>query len=216
MHDFQYKDKDLYCENVKVQDVADEIGTPFYLYSHKTLVDHFTKLKKAFQPVNPLICFSMKSNSNLAVLKALVKKGGGLDIVSGGELFRALKAGVDPKKIVFAGVGKSRHEIRDAIRKGILLFNVESPSEIVVINEIAGQMKKRVNVSLRINPDVSASSHAYIATGSKETKFGIDLDTAHAVFSDKARYPNVLMCGIHVSALSFHSSAISRYIFSDD
>ena len=198
MHDFEYKGKDLYCEDVAVKDVAAAVGTPFYLYSHKTLTDHYNKLAKAFKAVKPLICFSMKANSNLAVIKTLVKAGAGLDIVSGGELFRALKVGVDPKKIVYAGVGKTRAEIQDAIKAGILLFNVESPNELVVINEIAGKLKKKVNVSLRINPDVEASTHSYITTGKKESKFGIELNTAEAVFLDRARYHNVDLCGIHV------------------
>ncbi len=198
MHDFHYRGKDLYCENVAVKDVAEKIGTPFYLYSHKTLIDHYSKIAKAFKSIKPLICFSMKANSNLAVLKSLVKAGSGLDIVSGGELFRALKVGIDPKKIVYAGVGKSRKEIQDAIKAGILLFNVESTGELVSINEIAGKMKKKVNVSLRVNPDVEASTHSYITTGKKESKFGIELDTAEAVFLDKARYPHLDLCGIHV------------------
>ncbi len=198
MHDFHYKGKELYCEDVAVKDVAEEVGTPFYLYSHKTLVDHYTKIAKAFKSVKPLICFSMKANSNLAVIKSLVKAGAGLDIVSGGELFRALKTGIDPKKIVYAGVGKTREEIHDAIKAGILLFNVESTGEIVAINEIAGKLKKKVNVSLRVNPDVEVSTHSYITTGKKESKFGIELDTAEAVFLDKARYHHIDLCGIHV------------------
>ncbi|MBI4971553.1 MAG: diaminopimelate decarboxylase [Candidatus Omnitrophica bacterium] len=198
MHDFYYNGKELYCEGVAVKDIAAEVGTPFYLYSHKTLTDHYTKLAKAFKSVKPLICFSMKANSNLAVLKSLVKAGAGLDIVSGGELFRALKVGVDPKKIVYAGVGKTRQEIQDAIKAGILLFNVESTGELVAINEIAGKLKKKVNVSLRINPDIDASTHSYVTTGKKESKFGIDLNTAEAVFLDRARYHHIDLCGIHV------------------
>ena len=198
MHDFEYKGKELFCEDVAVKDIAAQVGTPFYLYSRKTIVEHYQKLARAFKSVKPLICFSMKANSNLAVLKALVKEGAGLDIVSGGELFRALKVGTDPKKIVYAGVGKSRKEITDAIRTGILLFNVESTGELVALNEIAGKLKKKVNVSLRVNPDVEASTHSYITTGKKESKFGIELDTAEAVFLDKARYSNIDLCGIHV------------------
>lgn len=198
MHDFHYQGKELFCENVRVKDVVEKVGTPFYLYSHKTIVDHYTKIERAFKSTRPLICYSMKANSNLAVLKALVKKGAGLDIVSGGELFRAQKVGVDPQKIVYAGVGKSRKEIEDAIRAGILLFNVESTGELITLNESAGKLKKKVNVSLRVNPDIEASTHAYVSTGKKESKFGIDLDTAEAVFLDKARYPNLDLCGIHV------------------
>ncbi|MBI4397722.1 MAG: diaminopimelate decarboxylase [Candidatus Omnitrophica bacterium] len=198
MHDFCYKGKELYCEEVAVRDVAGKVLTPFYLYSRKTLVDHYTKLAKAFKSVKPLICFSMKANSNLAVVRALVKAGAGLDIVSLGELFRALEAGADAKKIVYAGVGKTRKEIHDAIKTGILLFNVESAGELVVINEIAGKLKKHVQVSLRVNPDVEAKTHSYVTTGKKESKFGIELDTAEAIFLDKARYPHIDLCGIHV------------------
>lgn len=198
MHDFEYRGKELYCEQVAVKDIAAKVGTPFYLYSRKTLVEHYQKLAKAFKSIKPLICFSMKANSNLAVLRALVNEGAGLDIVSGGELFRALKVGVDPKKIVYAGVGKTRQEITDAIKAGILLFNVESTGELVAINELAGKFKKKVNVSLRVNPDVEASTHSYVTTGKKESKFGIDLDTAGAVFLDKARYGNIDLCGVHV------------------
>ena len=133
MHEFTFKDNELYCENVKVSRIAKRVPTPFYLYSYKTLIDHYRKLKGAFSPIKPLICFSVKSNSNIAVLRALVKNGAGLDIVSGGELYRARLAGVDPKKIVYAGVGKRPDEIEDAIRFGILFFNVESEDELYEI-----------------------------------------------------------------------------------
>ena len=130
MHEFTFKNNELYCEDLKVSAIAKKIPTPFYLYSYKTLIDHYRKLKTAFGPISPLICFSVKSNSNIAVLRALVKNGSGLDIVSGGELYRARLAGVDPKKVVYAGVGKRRDEIEDAINFGILLFNVESVEEL--------------------------------------------------------------------------------------
>src|SRR3990167_8670354 len=126
MHEFKYRENILYCEDIKIADIAKKVGTPFYLYSHQTLIDHFRKLKDAFKEIDPLICFSMKSNSNLAVCKALINEGAGLDIVSGGELYKAMKIGADPKKIVYASVGKKREEIEKAIRRGILMFNVES------------------------------------------------------------------------------------------
>ena len=152
MHEFRYKYNRLYCESVEIESIAQKVGTPFYLYSHLTLVDHFRKIKRAFKSIDPLICFSVKANSNLAVLRALVRQGAGLDVVSGGELFRALKAGADPKKIVYAGVGKSRRELEDAIRAGILSFNVESLPEMALIDSIAGNMRKKINISLRLIP----------------------------------------------------------------
>jgi len=124
MHEFRYKNNVLYCESVNVEDVAEKVGTPFYLYSCHTLVDHYRKIKKAFKPVNSLICFSMKANSNMAVCRALVNEGAGLDIVSGGELYKALKIGVDPKRIVYAGIGKTEKEIEEAIKADILFFNI--------------------------------------------------------------------------------------------
>ena len=142
MHEFKYRGNNLYCENLKVDRIAKTVNTPFYLYSYKTLIDHYRKLEEAFKSVSPLICFSMKANSNLAVCKALVNKGAGLDIVSGGELYRARKCGVKPKRIVYASVGKTKEEIKAAIKANILLFNVESVPELKLINELAGKLKK--------------------------------------------------------------------------
>ncbi|MBI1977896.1 MAG: diaminopimelate decarboxylase [Candidatus Omnitrophica bacterium] len=198
MHDFHYVNDELYCESVRVKDIAWRIGTPFYLYSHKTFVEHLEKLQRAFKSVKPLICFSMKANSNLAILRTLVKKGAGLDIVSGGELFRAKKVLCPPSRIVYAGVGKTDQEIEDAIRTGILLFNVESIPELSRIERIAGKLRKKVNVSLRVNPDVDPGTHEHIATGKAETKFGLDMDTVHLVFMRADQYPHLLICGIHV------------------
>ena len=198
MHDFRYVNRELYCESVRVRDIAERVGTPFYLYSYKTFVEHLEKLERAFRSVKPLICFSMKANSNLAILRALVKKGAGLDIVSGGELFRAKKAGCPPSKIVYAGVGKTDSEIEEAVRAGILLFNVESLPELDRIQKAAKKLKRKVNVSLRINPDVDPGTHAHIATGKAESKFGLDLDTARLAFARSRRYPNLSICGVHV------------------
>jgi Diaminopimelate decarboxylase len=143
MHEFTFKDNELYCEDVKVSAIAKKVPTPFYLYSYKTLIDHYSKIKAAFSAISPLICFSVKSNSNIAILRALVKNGAGLDIVSGGELHRARAAGADPKKIVYAGVGKRPDEIEDAINAGILFFNVESEEELEVIQTIAASLEKK-------------------------------------------------------------------------
>jgi len=198
MHEFTFKDNELYCENVRVCDIARNVPTPFYLYSYKTLVDHYRKLKDAFSPVKPLICFSMKSNSNLAVIRALVKNGAGLDIVSGGELYRARLAGVNPKKVVYAGVGKRMDEIRDAIKFGILFFNCESEDELEAIQEVAKSLNKKVNVAIRINPDVIPKTHSYVATGKGESKFGLDFETVHKIFNSGWRYPNLNLKGVHI------------------
>ncbi|MDD5422237.1 MAG: diaminopimelate decarboxylase [Candidatus Omnitrophica bacterium] len=198
MHDFTFKDNELYCEKVKVEDIARKVPTPFYLYSYRTLVDHYAKIKAAFRPVKPLICFSVKSNSNIAVLRALVKNGAGLDIVSGGELYRARLAGVDPKKIVYAGVGKRRDEIVDAVKFGILFFNVESEEELGEIQNVAASLGKKVNVAIRINPDVIPKTHDYVATGKGESKFGLDFETVHKIFNSRWRYPNLNIRGVHI------------------
>ena len=198
MHDFKFKNGELHCEDVKVRDVAARVGTPFYLYSHNTLRDHFTKIQKAFAPVNPLICFAMKSNDNLAVLKTLANLGAGFDIVSGGELKKALRTGVPASKIVFASVGKTEEEITDAINAGILLFNVESLPELEEIHRISGNLKKKPKVALRINPDVKALTHAKITTGTLKNKFGIDLQTARKILKAGAKYPDVRFSGLHI------------------
>ncbi len=198
MHDFTYKKNELYCEKVAIRDIVKKVGSPVYIYSHKTITDHIRKIQQAFRTVKPLICFSMKANSNLAVLETVIKTGAGLDIVSLGELFRARKAGCDPKKIVFAGVGKSEEEIETAIRAGILLFNVESGPELERIDEVAVRLKKRVKVSLRVNPDVDPHTHHHIATGKAESKFGMDFKTAKKYFQSRSQFQGADLCAIHV------------------
>ncbi|MBP9865806.1 MAG: diaminopimelate decarboxylase [Candidatus Omnitrophica bacterium] len=197
MHDFKYKGDELYCENVKVAEVVRKTGTPVYIYSHKTFSDHLKKLQQAFRSVKPLICYSMKANSNLALLTLLVKQGSGLDIVSGGELLRAQKAGCPGDKIVFAGVGKNEQEIEAALRYGILFFNVESQPELEKINKIALKLKKKARVSIRINPAVDPKTHHHISTGKKESKFGIDMALADSIFASARKYPAVAFCAIH-------------------
>ena len=198
MHDFYYKKGELYCDKARVSKILKKTGTPAYIYSHKTFTDHLAKLQKAFRSAKPLICYSVKANSNLAILRTLVKKGAGLDIVSGGELFRARKVKCQGKRIVYAGVGKTALEIRAAIKARILLFNVESIPELEQINAIAKKMRKRVNVSLRINPNVDPHTHEYITTGKAETKFGIDFEKAREIFKDAKRFTNAQVSGIHV------------------
>jgi len=198
MHAFKYKHNELYCENVRVSAVAKKVGTPFYLYSHQTLVDHFLKIKKAFASVNPLICFAMKANGNLTVIKTLVNHGAGVDIVSGGELYKALKAGANPQKICYASVGKTEQEISNAISKNILFFNVESEAELIEINRISKKLNKKIHVALRLNPDVDAVTHKSITTGTLKNKFGIDLKTAQAIFLNQKRFSSLKINGIHI------------------
>ncbi len=198
MHDFHFKDSELHCESVKISAIAEKTGTPLYIYSRKTLVDHFTKIKKAFAPVAPIICFAMKANDNLSVVKTLLNEGAGLDIVSGGELQKALKLKANPKKIVFASVGKTEDEIKLAINSGILFFNVESQPELEEINAVAKRLKKKTQVALRINPDVEAPTHHFVTTGTLKNKFGIDLQTAEEIFRSQKRFSNVKINGLHV------------------
>ncbi|MCR4337374.1 MAG: diaminopimelate decarboxylase [Candidatus Omnitrophica bacterium] len=198
MHDFHFKKAELYCEDVKISDVVRKVGTPCYIYSHKTLIDHFTKIQKAFAPVSPLICFAMKSNDNMAVVKSLLNEGAGLDIVSIGELKKALMVKADPRQIVFASVGKTEEEIRFALRAGILFFNVESVPELEFINRIAKDMRKKAQVALRINPDVEAATHDFITTGTLKNKFGIDLASTRAILKQRKKYPYIEIKGLHI------------------
>ena len=198
MHDFKFRNGELYAEDVPLALITKKVGTPCYVYSHHTIADHFSKLQKAFAPLNPIICYAMKANGNLAILKSLVDLGAGIDIVSMGELNKALMVKADPKKIVFASVGKTDEEIAFALKIGILFFNVESLPELERINIVAGQMNKTANVALRINPDVPAPTHAYITTGSLKKKFGIDLKTTAQILKGKNRYPHVRINGIHI------------------
>ena len=178
MHHFQYRDNELFCEEVSIQEISAKIGTPFYLYSYATLKRHLEAFNAAFEDVPKLICFSAKANSNLAVLKIFADMGCGLDIVSGGELYRGLKAGFSPDRIVYSGVGKRSDEIDYALETGILMFNVESLVELELINHRAGALKKRAPVAIRVNPDVNPQTHPYISTGLKKNKFGINSEVA--------------------------------------
>lgn len=196
MHHFQYKNGELYCEDVPVTDIAEAVGTPFYLYAHATLVQHFNAFDGAFDGVSHLTCFSMKSNSNLAILKLFAGLGGGVDIVSGGELFRALKAGVNPKKIVYSGVGKQDEDLRFALSSDILMFNVESHQELMRLNDIAGTINKMAGIAIRVNPDVDPKTHPYISTGLRENKFGIDINDAPEQYTVAADLKNIEVLGV--------------------
>ncbi len=198
MHEFGYKHKRLYCEDVALDVIAHRYGTPVYVYSYHTFVGHFKKLQSAFAEISPLICYSVKANSNRALLRTLVEQGAGLDIVSGGELFRALSVGCPPERIVYASVGKTGAEIEEAIRKGILFFNVESLPELAAINRIAGKLRTVTRVAIRINPDVEAKTHKFITTGKLTNKFGIDLASAQKILLLGASFKNVRICGLHI------------------
>lgn len=198
MHDFLFRKNNLYCEDIRVEDLAKRFATPLYIYSYRTLINHFIKLRQAFKTINPLICYSVKANSNLAILRALVRKGAGLDIVSGGELYRALKVGCNPRKIVYASVGKTEKEIEEAIRRGILFFNVESLPELETINRIAIRLRKNTRVAIRINPDVEPKTHKYITTGKLTNKFGIDLQSARQILLMRGVFSNINILGVHI------------------
>ena len=197
-HTFRYRRGQLYCENVPVERIVEKAGTPVYIYSKQTILEHYRKLRKALAVLNPLICFSVKSNSNLAVLKTLAREGSGFDVVSGGELFRALKVGADPRKIVFASVGKTEREIRFAIEKGIFSMNVESLPELDRIEEVAAHLRKTIRVALRLNPEVEARTHHYVQTAKSESKFGITFEEARKIFHHLEAFPHVLLRGVHI------------------
>lgn len=196
MNYFDYKDDELYCEEVAVEKIAREVGTPFYLYSARTLKRHFDVFAEAFAGIPHIISFAVKSNSNIAILKSFAKAGGGADIVSGGELFRALKAGIDPQKIVYSGVGKRDDEIDFALKSGILLFNIESMQELEAINERAGVLGLRAGIGIRVNPDVNPETHPHISTGLKENKFGIDIEGSLNAYRHARTLHNVDIKGV--------------------
>ena len=198
MHDFCFRGKSLYCEDLSVARLAERFGTPLFIYSAKTITSHYLKIKAAFKKLEPLICYSAKVNSNLAVMKLLLASGAGLDIVSGGELYRARRLHCAPGKIVYASVGKTDQEIKAAINYGILMFTVESKAELSRINILAKNAGKKVDVALRFNPGVRPKTHHYVATGAGETKFGMDADTIKEVFYNRKVYPFLNIAGIHI------------------
>lgn len=197
MHHFHYRGDDLYCEEVPVSRIASEVGTPTFVYSYATLTRHFREFDQAFASVPHLVCFAVKANANLGVLKLFSDLGSGLDVVSGGELFRGLKAGIPPQRIVYAGVGKSRDEIAYALKADILMFNVESGQELRLIHEVASGMGTKARVGLRVNPDVDPKTHPYIATGLKKSKFGIDIGQALEEYEAAKALPSLDVVGIH-------------------
>src|SRR4029450_4337162 len=182
MHSFQYRDGHLYCESVDLVRVAEEFGTPTYIYSAGAILDHYARLDTALESLDHLICYAVKANSNRAILKLLIGAGAGFDIVSGGELYRVLAAGGDPAKCTCAGVGKSREEIEYALEQRVYSFNVESEAELEHIDRVARLKETAAPIALRVNPDVDPHTHEYISTGSHENKFGIALDRIGAVY----------------------------------
>lgn len=197
MNAYRHVGRDLYCENVSLAEIAERVGTPFYVYSHASLTDRLRRFDSAFAPVAHIIAFAMKANSNLAILRLFAKAGCGADIVSGGELYRALAAGMDPKKIVFAGVGKTADEIRRAMEAGILMFNVESAQELEMINAVAEKIGARAPVALRVNPNIDPKTHPYISTGLKKNKFGIAIEQAVDAYRLAERLSHIEIVGIH-------------------
>ena len=197
MHEFRYLDKELYCERVPVASLAEKVGTPFFAYSHSTLLNHYRAYDNAFASSPHIVAYAMKANGNIAILRLFGKEGGGVDIVSGGELHRALAAGIDPKKILFAGVGKTEDEIRGALEKDILMFNVESSQELQAIQNVAEKLNLRARVALRVNPDVDAKTHPYISTGLKHNKFGINIDHALQEYKTASTLKHIEIIGIH-------------------
>ena len=196
MNYFHYRDNELWCEDISIEAIAGKVGTPFYLYSHRTLMQHFRVFDEALREIPHIVCFAAKANSNLAVMRIFVKEGSGVDIVSGGELYRALKVGADPGKIVYSGVGKRIDEIDDALRSDILMFNVESSEELGVINERAGLMGKKARIALRINPDVDPKTHPHISTGLKSNKFGINIEKSIDEYRRAKTLRNVEIVGV--------------------
>jgi diaminopimelate decarboxylase len=196
MNYFNYQDDTLFCEEVPVEKIAREVGTPFYLYSHRTLLHHFRVFDAAFAEVPHIVCFAVKANSNTSILRIFVREGGGMDLVSGGELYRALKAGADPGKTVYSGVGKREDEIDYALKTGILMFNVESDQELDTINARAGAMGVRAGIALRVNPDVDPQTHPHISTGLKENKFGIDVEGSLKAYRRAAALRNLDIKGV--------------------
>ncbi|MEW6158134.1 MAG: diaminopimelate decarboxylase [Verrucomicrobiota bacterium] len=198
MHDFRYVNGKLFCEGVSVESLARKFGTPLYVYSEGTLHDHFQKLDAALQPLDHLICFALKSNSNQAVLRSLATLGSGFDIVSEGELRRVMAAGGDARKCVFAGVGKTEAEIEFALRQGIYSFNVESEPELVRIDRVAARLKQIAPVAVRVNPNVDAHTHAKITTGTYENKFGIAFEEIEGVYARASRLKHVRLRGLQM------------------
>ncbi len=195
---FNYRDGQLFCEDVNVDELAAEFGTPLYVYSRKTLEHHYDELTKAFAELDPMVCYSIKSCGNVHIVKLLAERGSGMDVVSGGELYRAIKANANPAKVVYAGVGKTDDEIKFALQRGIGYFNIESEAEFENIAHIANKMQMTANAALRINPDVDPKTHAKTTTGKKESKFGVDIERAKRFFERYGRDKFIRLNALHL------------------
>jgi diaminopimelate decarboxylase len=196
MHHFHYRDGVLHAEDVNLSSLADDVGTPFYVYSNATLERHYQVMDKAFEGTDHLICYAMKANSNQAVIKTMAALGAGMDVVSEGELRRAIAAGVAARKIVFSGVGKTAREMAFALKEGIACFNVESEPELELLSAVANRVGQRATVSIRVNPDVDAKTHAKITTGKADNKFGVSWVKAREVYANAAKLPGIDVAGI--------------------
>jgi diaminopimelate decarboxylase len=198
MHSFHYQRGKLTCESSPLDKAAEKFGTPLYVYSSQTIVDHYQRLDQSLHELHHEICYAVKANSNLSVIRLLADQGAGFDIVSGGELYRVIKAGGNPAKCTFAGVGKNREEIEYALRCEVLSFNIESEQELNAIDEIARSLKKRAPIAIRVNPDVSANTHKYISTGKTENKFGIAIDRVAEVYARAQKMNNIKIRGVQM------------------
>jgi diaminopimelate decarboxylase len=212
MNEFAYRNGELFAEGVALRAMAEQHGTPLYVYSRNHLRSQYRALAAAMAEVQPLICYSIKANSNGAVIRTFAEEGAGFDIVSGGELYRALRAGADPRKIVFAGVGKTRAEIEYALRERILFFTVESEAEAARISECAKRMGGTGRIAFRVNPDVDPKTHKYISTGKKENKFGLDIERTATAYATAAALPNIEIAGLH---MHIGSQILSAQPFAD-
>jgi diaminopimelate decarboxylase len=195
---FRYKDGRLHAEGAEVERIARQVGTPVYIYSKATFLDHLEKTQRAYSGLETTVCYSVKACGNINILKFMAQAGSGFDIVSGGELYRVLQARGDPSRVVYAGVGKTDREITEALRAGIAYFNIESEAELENLIRLAKEQNKQAKAALRVNPDVDPKTHRYIATGKKETKFGVDIERAQQVFADYGNNGAVELCAIHV------------------
>ena len=198
MNEFDYRDNELFAEDIPVAELAARYGTPLFVYSRRHLQEQYRQLRDAMAAVDPLICFAVKSNTNAAVMDVLAREGAGADVVSSGELYRTQQVGMDPSKIVFAGVGKTVREIEYALQTNIMCFTVESEAELERISECAQRLNTTARVDIRVNPDVDPKTHKYTNTGKKETKFGVDLERALRAYAIAVRLPRVEIAGIHM------------------
>jgi diaminopimelate decarboxylase len=197
MNLFAYKNSILHCENLSIPSIVEQVGSPLYLYSKNTLLSHYKRLDQSLCDIEHIICYAMKANSLLAICKILGDAGAGADVVSGGELFRAIRAGISPSKIVFNGNGKTAEEMRLALEREILMFNVDSESELFLLDRVAGEMNRMARVALRVNPDIDPKTHPYISTGLRENKFGIPIELALECYKKARALRNVQIVGIH-------------------